>query len=141
MIVTGGIEETLGEGEKVVVVGGIITGEKEDGWRVQGGGGGRRREERRGGQGSSRSRDRSRERRRGNDRGADPNAGGFEDWSDGDMPDGGDTIPLNLPLSSEKASAPSVVHSNVAAELASIDRQFPMMPNPQPGDFSLESQD
>ena len=56
-----------------------------------------------------------------------------------------------------------MVHSNVAAELASIDRQFPMMPNPQvcnermkerqhfnnkyvsssfqPGDFSVESQD
>ena len=50
-----------------------------------------------------------------------------------------------------------MVHSNVAAELANIDRQFPMMPNPQvfhelfniavifsshqPGDFSLESQD
>merc|ERR1712192_8042 len=100
-------------------------------------------EERRGGEGSRRSRERSRERRRGNDRGADPNnaGGGFEDWSDGDMPDGGDTIPLHLPQPPEKASGPSVVHSSVAAELASIDRQFPMMPNPQPGDFSLESQD
>merc|ERR1719278_2225300 len=56
--------------------------EEDDGWRGQGGG---RREERRGGQGSRRSRERSRERKRVNDRGADPSAGGFEDWSDGEV--------------------------------------------------------
>ena len=37
MIGTGGIEETLGEGEKVVVGGGIITGEKENGRKMMGG--------------------------------------------------------------------------------------------------------
>jgi len=82
----------------------------------------------------------SRERRRDEERPVDAPPGGFEDWSDGEMPEGGETIPLNLP-SSERVNAPSMVHSNVAAELANIDRQFPMMPNPKPGDFSLESQD
>lgn len=30
-----------------------------------------------------------------------------------------------------------MVHSNVAAELANIDRQFPMMPNPKVINLSL----
>ena len=37
---------------------------------------------------------------------------GFEDWSDGEMPEGGETIPLNLP-SSEKVRAVYIVDNNI----------------------------
>ena len=37
---------------------------------------------------------------------------GFEDWSDGEMPEGGETIPLNLP-SSERVRAVYLLDNNI----------------------------
>ena len=40
---------------------------------------------------------------------------GFEDWSDGEMPEGSETIPLNLP-SSERVRAVYLLDNNIIKE-------------------------